>query len=180
MASMNKPNLYLYLALVCFAGILAIFVVDGYLGIYDTVYITYGEREQKIEAYSWQEPWIQEQGYSIGTSWGEAIYFKYNIDNRTLSTHEADVEASVWKSGVRIMQLMDESVSVSPFKAVTIDWELPAQDLGETGLLAGESREYTVLIMLGEVERKIVVSYYVPMAGYPEKVPPQPVPEPAR
>ena len=181
MAKMTK-NLYLYLALVCFAGILAILVADGYLGVYDTVYITFGEREQTIEAYSWQEPWVKEQGYSIGTSWGEAISFKYKIDNRTFSTYEADVEASVWKSGVKIMQLLDERVSVAPFKAITVDWKLRAEDLGEVGLAAGESREYTVRIGLGEVERRIVISYYAPVPGYPEKgsLQPVPVPEPAR
>jgi hypothetical protein len=178
LTSKNRSDLYLYLALVCFAGILAIFVVDGSLGIYDTAYITFGEREQKIEAYSWQEPWVKEQGYGIGTSWGEEVHFKYKIDNRTLSTYEADVEASVWKSGVRIIQLLDERVSVAPFEVVTIDWRLRAEDLGEIGLVAGESREYTVRIMLGELERKIVVSYYVPMSGYSEKMPPQPVPVP--
>ena len=178
MAAKNRSNLYLYLALVCFAGVLAIFVVDGYLGIYDTAYITFGEREQKIEAYTWQEPWVKEQGYSIGTSWGEAVYFRYKIDNRTFSTYEAGVEASVWKSGVKIIQLLDESVSVVPFKAVTVDWELRAEDLGEAGLGAGESREYTVRIRRGEVERKIVVSYYVPVQGYPDKGLPQPVPVP--
>jgi hypothetical protein len=128
MAKMTK-NLYLYLALVCFVGILAILVVDGYLGVYDTVYITFGEREQKIEAYSWQEPWVKEQGYGIGgTSWGESVYFKYTIDNRTFSTYGADVEASVWKSGEKIIQLLDESISVNSFKEVTANWKLLAED----------------------------------------------------
>ena len=180
MTANNRSNLYLYLALVCFAGILAIFVADGYLGIYDTAYVTVGEREQKVEAYSWQEPWVKEQGYGIGTSWVETVFFKYEIDNRTFSTYEADVEASVWKSGVKIIQLLDESVSVPPFKAVTLDWSLQIEDLENTGIVAGESGEYTVRIMLGELERKIVVSYYVPSSGYPEKIPPQPVPEPVR
>jgi hypothetical protein len=39
----------LYLALACFAGLIAIFIADGYLGIYDTAYVTAGEYEQEIE-----------------------------------------------------------------------------------------------------------------------------------
>ena len=178
MTAKNRSNLYLYLALVCFAGILAIFVVDGYLGIYDTAYVTAGEREQKIEAYSWQEPWVKEQGYSIGTSWVETIFFKYEVDNRTFSTYDADVEASVWKSGAKVMQLLDESISVPPFKEVTLDWKLQAEDLEGAGIVAGESGEYTVRITLGELERKIVFSYYVPVSGYPDKAVPQPIPVP--
>jgi hypothetical protein len=165
----NRSNLYLYLALVCFVGILAIFVVDGYLGVYDTAYIKFGEREQIIEAYSWQEQWVKEQGYSVGTSWGEAISFNYKIDNRTFSTYEADVDASVWKSGVKIIQLLDEHILVPPFEEVTVDWILQTDDLGEIGLEAGQAREYTVIINLGDVQRKIVVSYYVPVPGYPDK-----------
>jgi len=176
MATKKGKNLYLYLALVCLAGILAFLVVDGYLGVHDTIYITFGEHEQKIEAYSWQEPWVKEQGYGIGTSWGEPVYFRYKIDNRTFSTYEADVEASVWKSGKEIIQLLDESISVDPFKEVTVNWKLRAEDLGGEGPSVGEYREYTARIKLGEVERKIILSYYPP--GYSEKGSPQPVPVP--
>jgi hypothetical protein len=176
MATKKGKNLYLYLALVCFAGILAILVGDGYLGVHDTIYITFGEREQKIEAYSWQEPWVKEQGYSIGTSWGEPVYFKYKIDNRAFSTYEVGVEASVWKSGKKITQLGDESISVAPFKEVTLNWKLLAEDLGGEAPKVGEYREYTVRIRLGEVERKVILSYYPP--GYAEKGLPQPVPVP--
>lgn len=105
----------------------------------------------------------------MGTSWGEPTSFKYKIDNRTFSTYGADVGASVWKSGEKIVQLLDERVLVAPFETVTVDWILRAEDLGEMGLEAGQSREYTVLIDLGEVERKIIASYYVPMQGYPDK-----------
>ena len=158
--------------------ILAIFVIDGYMGVYDTAYITLGEREQTIEAYSWQEQWVKEQGYSVGSAWGEVISFQYEIDNRTFSTYESDIEASVWKSGVKIIQLLDEHVSVSPFESVTLNWTVRAEDLGEVSLETGQSREYTILIDRGEVERKIIVSYYVPVSGYPDKgTIPIPVPE---
>ena len=178
----NTRNLYLYLALVCFAGILAIFVADGYLGVYDTVYITFGEHEQKIEAYSWREPWVKEQGYGIGTSWGEPVYFKYKIANRTFATYQANVKASVWKSGEQILQLSDESISILPFKEVAVNWKLLSEDLGEVGPTVGESREYTARIWLGGVERKVILSYYTGVPGYPEKGSPQaiPAPEPVR
>ena len=45
-----RRHLFLYLALGCFAGLIAIFIVDGYVGIYDTVYVTAGEYEQKNRA----------------------------------------------------------------------------------------------------------------------------------
>lgn len=176
----KTKNLYLYLALICFACIVAIFVVDGYFGVYDIVYVTSQEHEQKIEPDYWQQPWLKEQGYGVGTSWGEPVYFKYKIDNRTFSIHEAEVEASIWKSGEKIKQLLDESVSVAPFKDATVEWKLQPEDLGEADLGLGGYREYTVHIRFGDIERKIILSYYREVSGYPEKGVPQSVPVPSR
>ncbi|MCJ7654092.1 MAG: hypothetical protein MUO97_02125, partial [Dehalococcoidia bacterium] len=117
MVAKSKSNLYLYLALVCFAGILAIFVIDGYLGIYDKIYITVQEREQVIEPDYWQQRWVKEgyEGYSLGVGWGESIPFRYEIDNRSFSTYSVDVEVSVWRSGQKVIVPLDKTeVSVAP------------------------------------------------------------------
>jgi hypothetical protein len=181
----NNSSLYLYLALVCFAGILAIFVVDGYLGIYDTIYITVQEREQVIEPDYWDQRWVKEsyEGYSLGARWGESIPFRYEIDNRSFSAYSVDVEVSVWRGGQKIIVLLDNrEVLVAPFKKAIVDWTLRFEDLEEPTPVSGEYREYTVLIRLGEIERKIILSYYPESPVYPEKVPlpSVPVTEPAR
>jgi len=51
--AVKRRYLFLYLALACVAGLTAIFIVDAYLGIYDTVYVTAREYTQKIEADYW-------------------------------------------------------------------------------------------------------------------------------
>lgn len=184
MAAKNRSNLYLYLALVCFAGILAIFVVDGYLGIYDKVYITSQEREQVIEPDYWQQRWVKESygGYSLGARWGESIPFRYEVDNRNFSTYSTNVEVSVWRGGQEVIVLLEKTeISVAPFKKAVVDWTLRPEGLGESSPVVGEYREYTVRIRLGEMERKIILSYYPEAAVYPEKVPvPAPLPESAR
>jgi len=70
---------------------------------------------------------------------------------------------------------------VAPFKKTVVDWTLRSEDMGESSPVSGEYREYTVRIRRGEIERKIILSYY-PVQGYPEKgpSPPIPVPEPSR
>jgi hypothetical protein len=181
----NRSSLYLCLALVCFAGILAIFVVDGYLGIYDTLYITVQEREQVIGPDYWEQRWVKEgfEGYSLGARWGESIPFRYEIDNRSFSAYSVDVEVSVWRGGQKIIVLLDNrEVLVAPFKKAIVDWTLRFEDLEEPTPVSGEYREYTVLIRLGEIERKIILSYYPESPVYPEKVPlpSVPVTEPAR
>ena len=168
MAAKRGKNLYLYLALACFVGIIAIFIADGYFGLYDTLYVTAQEREQEIESDIWQRPWVREEGYRIDAEWVEPVYFRYEIDNRTFSTYLADVEASLWKSGEEVIELLDENISVASFGEATVDWTLRAEELEAAGFGVGE---YSVEIRHGEVERKIVLSYY-----YPEKVPAPPSP----
>ena len=168
MAAKRGKNLYLYLALACFVGIVAIFVVDGYLGVYDTLYVTAQEREQEIEPDYWQRPRATEEGYGVAAEWGEPVCFRYEIDNRTFSTYLADVEASLWKSGEEVVELLDENISVASFGEATVVWTVRAEELEGAGFRVGE---YSVLIRHGEVERKIVLSYY-----YPEEVAPPPSP----
>ena len=181
----NRSRLYLGLALVCFAGILAIFVVDGYLGIYDTIYITVQEREQVIEPDYWEQPWVRDgfEGYSLGARWGESVPFRYQIDNRSFSTYAVDLEVSVWSGGQEVVvPLYKTEISIAPFKKEVVEWTLPFEDLGEPSPASGGYyREYTVLIRLGEIERKIILSYYPESPVYPEKVPlpSVPVTEPA-
>jgi len=181
MATKNR-NPYLYLALACFAGILAIFVVDGYMGVYDKLILTVQEREQVVEPDQWQQRWVKETGFSTGARWNDPISFKYQIQNRTFSSYSAVVEASIWKGGEKISQLLKENVAIPSFDEATLNWTVLAKDFGDAGLKAGEYGEYTVRVTFGDVERKIILSYYPEVPGYPEKgpIPAIPVPAPTR
>ncbi len=72
----KRKNLYLYLTLACFIGLIAIFIVDGYMGIYDNLFVTTGEREEEIgrDSRPWQE--------SVRVDWGGKAFFRYEVDNR--------------------------------------------------------------------------------------------------
>ena len=89
----KRSNLFLYLALACFIGIIAIFVVDGYMGVYDTLNITAGEREEKIESEFWREghPW------SVWANQNDKVFFRYEVDNRQFSQYSANLDVSVWR-----------------------------------------------------------------------------------
>ena len=156
-----RRNLFLYLAIACFVGLIAIFIFDGYMGLYDTVYVTTGEREQQIDPDYWQH---QLRGYAypyyIGATWGEPVHFRYEVDNRRFSTYSTTVEASVWKSNEKVADLFSQGISVSAFDKVTMKWTLPAEML-ETPA-PGIALEYTVKIRRGEVElgQGIILSFY--------------------
>jgi len=168
-----RRHLFLYLALACFVGLIAIFIADGYMGIYDTVYVTTGEHEQKISPDYWQR---QSRGdaypYSIGAEWGEPVHFRYEIGNHRFSTYSTTVEASVWKSNEKLVDLFRQDMLVSAFDGVTMDWTLSAQELEKAGMGVGE---YTVKIKRGEVElgRGLVIGFRYPEEPpYPEEMSP--------
>ena len=169
-----RRNLFLYLALACFVGLIAIFVVDGYLGIYDTVYIIAGEQEYKVEADVWLRQWptyapapIQyapmpvEGGkgfYIMPASRGDKISFRYKVDNRLFSTYKVDIEVSVWHSQQKVRDLVSQPMSITAFDKGELEWVVDNTELLPTDILPEQSYEYSVIIKRGEIERRMVVS----------------------
>ncbi len=170
----KRRNLFLYLALACFVGIIAIFIVDGYMGIYDTVYIVAGEREQTIKADFWLRRYrASPPAYHISVEWEEKVFFCYEVDNRQFSTYSTPIQASVWKENEKLLDLFSEDESIKPFDKVRVEWTLDSEQLQSRGFSQGE---YTVKIERKRVERKIRIGYHYPPTRpvYPQKVPPPP------
>ncbi len=167
----KRKNLYLYLTLACFIGLIAIFIVDGYMGIYDTMYITAGEREQKIESDFWlrgDSPW------STGVNEGEKIFFRYELDNRRFSSYTADIEVSVWHSQEKVLDLISQPMSIAAFDKGRLEWAVDTAELLPSVIPPEQRYEFTVIIKRGEIERKVIV--YINYPAYP----PKPVPVPPR
>lgn len=157
-------NRYLYLALVCFLGIMAIFIVDGYMGIYDTVYITSGEQEQNIEADFWL------RDYNVGSVWtegGQKVFFRYEVDNRLFSSYSAGIEVSLWSSKQKVLDLLSQQIEVASFSKEQVEFVVNTAELEQGSLERGV--EYTILIKRGEVERSIIL--YLSPSPVP-KIPP--------
>jgi len=156
-----RRNLFLYLALACFIAITGIFIVDGYMGIYDTIYVTAGEYEQKIapDWYRYRYP------ASTGAVWGAPVHFRYEIDNRRFSTYSTPIRASLWKENEKVIDLFAEDKSIKPFDKVTVEWILDSEQLQALGFSAGQ---YTVKIERKGAEWNIIVGYHI---EYPVKPP---------
>lgn len=160
MAAKSKRNLYLYLAIACFIGIIAIFVFDGYLGIYDTIYITTGEQETIVEPEYWLvwhpgEP----EAYYIGADEAEKVFFRYEVDNRRFSSYSTSIQASVWKENEKILDLFSQDKLIKPFDKAMVEWTLDSEKLPSHGF---GLEEYTVKIERKGAERKIIVGYFNP------------------
>ena len=165
----KRKNLFLYLTLACFFGLVAIFIADGYMGIYDTVYITAGEREQKIEADVWQR---QDRYWSAGVNWGEKAFFRYEVDNRQFSGYTANVKVSVWRSQEKVSDLISQPIVIDAFGKAQLEWVFDSKEVLPSETPPEQNYEYTVSIKRGEIERKIIV--YINYPVYP----PKPVPVP--
>jgi len=168
-----RRNLFLYLTLACFFGLIAIFIVDGYLGVYDTVYITTGEQSWEVEADVWQrqyptyapapiyeEPYLEEgEGvYYMPANREEKVSFRYEVDNRLFSTYKADIEVSVWHSQEKVRDLLSQQMQIAAFDKGQLEWVVDNTELLPTDILPEQSYQYTVIIERGEIERRIVVS----------------------
>ena len=159
-----RRNLFLYLAIACFIGIIAIFITDGYIGVYDAIYIPIGERQQKIEADQWEEwaedgreEWAQYRRAEVG--WGEKAIFRYEVDNRQFSTYSADIEVSVWHTEEKVRDLLSQQVSIAAFDKGQLQWVIDTAELLPGGA-PEQGYEFTVIIKRGEIERKIIVYMY--------------------
>ena len=152
-----RKNLFLYLALACFVGLIAVFVVDGYLGVYDTLYVPDGEREQKIEAGDWRW-WSEHEEAWIG--WGEKGFFRYEVDNRLFSTYTANIEVSVWHSKEKVRDLISQEISIAAFDKGQLEWVIDTKELLPSGIPPEHRYEFTVIIERGEVKREVIVYVY--------------------
>lgn len=166
MTERRRKNLYLYGALLCFIGIIAVFFVDGYLGVYDTVYIKSMEQEQKFE-FEIEQEW---KPY-IYARWEEVVSFRYEIDNRSFFNYSSLMEVSLWQSEKQVTELFRENVSIRPFDKKTLNWALDTARLEKP---IGREFNYTLKIKGGKAEREFIVTL-TPIGEYPLP-PPAPIP----
>lgn len=155
----GRRFIYLYLALACFVGVIATFFIDGYMGVYDTLHITAGEREQKVELYHW----LKGSGaWTGGAQWGEKAFFCYEIDNRVFSTYSADIEVSLWHNQGKVCDLAHQQVQITPFGEEKLEWSLDTLEL-EPGGVPPLMRPYKYCVVMknGGMERKLNFYIYV-------------------
>jgi hypothetical protein len=167
--AVKYKNLYLYLALACFLGIILIFIFDGYMGIHDTLFVTAREYPQKIEADQWAQA---KNGYipTVNVEWGGKAAFRYEIDNHWFSSYGADVGVSVWQNQVKVADVLSKTITVKAFGKGQLDWVLDTGEFVSVNLSTGMTSDFTVVIKRGDIERKVIVYVYTD-ANQPKLIP---------
>ena len=169
----KRKNIYLYLALACFIGIILIFVFDGYMGLYDTATIISGEIPIKYMPEQWQD---QERfGYSpsISINYGEKGYFSYELDNRQFSAYNTEIDVSLWRNQEKVADILNENINIKAFSKGQIDWVFDTKQYIPGGIPENTSTDYTVLIKHGDTERKLLIYVFNnPNSGMKVIIPP--------
>lgn len=136
------------------------FFVDGYMGLYDTLYITAGEREQKVELYHWLKG---DGAWTGGAQWGGKVFFRYEISNRRFSSYSADIEVSLWRSQENVRDLISQHVQITSFDEGKLEWVLDTVELEPGGIpLLTQPYKYSIVLKSGEMERELRFYIYAP------------------
>ncbi|MCD6358534.1 MAG: hypothetical protein J7L90_01055 [Dehalococcoidia bacterium] len=155
MSTKRIGNLWLYLAIACFLGIVAVFFVDGYMGVYDVVEVRVGDVPHKIEPDYWERDYAKGDGYYIyEVRQGDVVQFSYQIANRRFSDLRVDVEVFLLEGGQEIKELFSGGSRVNVFSLSPVyEWTVDTTELEVPGEYGGHT--YTVNISRGGVERKV-------------------------
>lgn len=154
---------YLYLAIVCFFGLVAILIFDGYVGVYDTILLAAGERAETVVPDYWLRQGVPLPGetriaYYTAATQGDRLDFRYEIDNRQFGAYQADVSVSVWQMRRKVEDIATKPVDVSPFARGEVAWTVEPARFKPSDLGAGQSYDFSIVISRGNIERQVVVN----------------------
>jgi len=170
--AVKHKNLFLYLTLACFVGLILIFIFDGYMGIYDSLFITTGEQEDQIKPDQWPQ---RDRYWPTSVERDQKAFFRYEVENRWFSSYSADIEVSVWREQEKVSDLLAQPISVASFDKGQLEWVLDATEFVPADIPPEQDYEFTMLIKRADIERRIII--HVRSVLYPSKVV---IPEPPR
>jgi hypothetical protein len=168
----KHKNIYLYLALACFVGIIVIFVFDGYLGLYDSLTMQDINYPQKIDSEQWQQQ--DRFGYApaINIESGGDIPFVYELDNRRFTSYQAPVNISLWHNQTKILDIKSETLALGAFASAKFEWVLNFSDYIPDNVTPETRYDFTFLINRGDIERRVII-YISPVIIVPQPVVPK-------
>jgi hypothetical protein len=171
MITRKYNSVYLFLALACFLGIVIIFVVDGYLGIYDTLVINNGQYTQTIASDQWGQPKRYGETFTIGIPSNGSAGFTYTIENHRFSTYDSNLEVTLWYNEEKEINIYETPVSISAFSKKDFQWKLSTADI----LPSNRYSTGTIKIIInGTDERQVKLNIYSATDGI-KTIPPVPV-----
>lgn len=163
-------TLYLILAIICFIGIILIFVLDGYLGLYESIEADNGQYVQTVYPDDWEDDddYRYLAGFSVEE--GQQLVFTYQAENRRFSAFEEDVSVSLKDSRGTMMNLVDTRMQAGSFDTGEITWSIDPASLVPEDI--PEDRQVTVNLIMTVGDRTHTMSVYINRNPFIEKIPP--------
>jgi hypothetical protein len=162
-------NLYLYLALACFLGIVLIFLFDGYLGLYDSLKADNGNYLQTVPTEQWQSPDRFGGPFSLSIDQNGYLTFTYGVDNRQFAGYSAPVVVTLTDATGATTEVTRQTLTAGAFGHGEVTWTLRGTDLVPADAAPETAAMYTLSIQRGEVARTITL--YVNRNAFIPKVP---------
>jgi hypothetical protein len=172
----KHKNIYLFLALACFLGIILIFIFDGYMGVYDSLRIDNGQYVQTVDARQWQQQ--EDFGFypSVSVDRGRSVDFTYTVENHRFSDYNAEVKVSLWNGVDKLADLSSGPLGAAPFGSGELVLVLDPGQYVPADYPVEQSYNLTMVIDRENIERKVMV-YINPG---PAVIPKAPVVVPSR
>jgi hypothetical protein len=159
MVKQPRRNLYLYLALACFLGIVLIFLFDGYLGLYDSLAASNGSYQQEVPVEEWQNPDRYGGPYGMSLDQNGYLDFTYKVANRRFAGYSAEVVVTLTDiNGVK-SELLRQTLSAGAFQTGELTWTLQGADLLPASTPQNVNPSVTLTIQRGSETR--VISLYI-------------------
>ncbi len=167
----KHKNIYLFLSLACFLGIVLIFLFDGYMGIYDSLEVDNGQYVQTIDTEQWREQ--DRYGFhpSFSVERDRSAEFTCKIENHRFSSYVAEINISLWYGAEKVTDLSSGKITAAAFGEDDFVLVFDPSRYVPADFPTERSYEMTVVINRGDVERRVMV-YVNP--GPPKPVIPAP------
>ena len=157
---MRRINLWLLLAVVCFLGIIAVFFIDGYMGLYYRVRVETPVNTFEIPPEFWEESGKAIPSYYFSdVSRNDLIRFQLVVENRRFTDSQIDLDISLWEGGREIQKLLTRSDNIAAFEpSQPYEWEIDTSQLDVLDEVSGTS--YIIKINGNGVERRLIFRLY--------------------
>ncbi len=179
--AIKHNSLFLYLALVCFVGIILIFIFDGYMGVYDRLVMDNNQYIQTVESDQWARQDKFGGIFSVSVERGGRVDFTYTVENHRFSEYMADIEITLWQNKAQIGDIHfipDEPLVISAFDKKELTWSITPDNIIPPGYPVEQNYFVNMKIKRGDIEREVNLSVYASPTII--KTVPAPVPEPTR
>jgi hypothetical protein len=153
----KHKNLFLYLALACFVGIILIFIFDGYIGVYDRLVIDNGQYLQTVENDQWGRTDRFSGISTVTMERGARVDFTYTIENHRFSEYSNSVDISLWHNKEKVADLLSRQLAVPAFDKEEMTWSINTVNIIPADYPTEQSYNVNIIIKRGDTEREVTI-----------------------